>query len=186
MESQGFGVLVARTGKACLEFLGIQRPSLVVLNGLPPSFDRMDLLWEIKRRVPGTPVIMLYGPSEEESKALASREGRSNDSLTHHISPRELIQTSQRLLTQSTNSSLIEPNDDSLALGHSEAMLKLRGLVDQVADTDATVLIRGESGVGKGVVASLLHSKSFRREKPFVKINCAALPSELLEAELFG
>ena len=186
MESQGFGVLVARTGKACLEFLGIQRPSLVVLNGLAPSTDRMDLLWEIKRRVPGTPVIMLSGSSDEGSKGLVSSEGRSNDSLTHHISPQELIPTSQRLLTQSTNSSLIEPEDDSLALGHSEAMKKLRGLVEQVADTDATVLIRGESGAGKGVVASLLHSKSFRREKPFVKINCAALPSELLEAELFG
>lgn len=185
MESQGFGVLVARTGKACLEFLGIQRPSLVVLNGLPPSIDRMDLLWEIKRRVPGTPVILL-SDSDEESKTPVSNEGKSNDSLTHHISPHELIQTSQRLLTQSTNASLIEPDDEALTLGHSEAMKKLRALVDQVADTDATVLIRGESGVGKGVVASLLHSKSFRGEKPFVKINCAALPSELLEAELFG
>jgi two-component system response regulator AtoC len=189
MESQGFGVLVARTGKACLEFLGIQRPSLVVLNGLPPSTDRMNLLWEIKRRVPGTPVIMLSSSdagSDEGSETPVSSEERSNDSLTHHISPHDLIQTSQRLLIQSTNASPIEPDDDALALGHSEAMNKLRTLVDQVADTDATVLIRGESGVGKGVVASLLHSKSFRREKPFVKINCAALPSELLEAELFG
>ncbi len=187
MESQGFGVLVARTGKACLEFLGIQRPSLVVLNGLAPSIDRMELLWEIKRRVPGTPVILLSSPSSDErSNALVSSEGKSNDSLTHHISPQELIQTSQRLLTQNAISSLPEPDENSLALGQSEAMKKLRGLVDQVADTDATVLIRGESGAGKGVVASLLHSKSFRREKPFVKINCAALPSELLEAELFG
>ena len=185
MESQGFGVLVARTGKACLEFLGIQRPSLVVLNGLPPSTDRMELLWEIKRRIPGTPVILLTG-SDEGSPSLAGSDRRSNDSLTHHISPHELIQTSQRLLTQSPTASSIEPEKDALALGHSEAMKKLRALVEQVADTDATVLIRGESGVGKGVVASLLHSKSFRREKPFVKINCAALPSELLEAELFG
>ena len=185
MESQGFGVLVARTGKACLEFLGIQRPSLVVLNGLPASTDRMELLWEIKRRIPGTPVIMLSG-SDEGSKSLEANERRANDPLTHHIAPHELIQTSQRLLTQNTNSATTEPDDESLTLGHSQAMKKLRLLVDQVADTDATVLIRGESGVGKGVVASLLHSKSFRREKPFVKINCAALPSELLEAELFG
>jgi len=69
---------------------------------------------------------------------------------------------------------------------HSDKMRKVRATIDQVADTDATVLIRGESGVGKGLVATVLHAQSLRRQKPFIKVNCAALPTELLESELFG
>jgi two-component system response regulator AtoC len=71
-------------------------------------------------------------------------------------------------------------------LGHSEAMRTLRGHIERVADTDATVLIRGESGVGKDIVAKAIHWASLRRKNPFVKVNCAALPSDLLESELFG
>ncbi len=69
---------------------------------------------------------------------------------------------------------------------HSAKMRKVKVMIDQVADTDATVLIRGESGAGKGLVAILLHAQSRRRQKPSIKVNCAALPTELLESELFG
>ena len=68
----------------------------------------------------------------------------------------------------------------------SEKTVRIKEIIDQVADTDVTVFIQGESGVGKEVVARSVHFNSFRREKPFVKVNCAALPQELLKSELFG
>src|SRR3989442_5836510 len=73
-----------------------------------------------------------------------------------------------------------------MLFGHSEKMAEVRDLIERVADTDVTVLIRGESGTGKELVARALYSSSLRRDKPFVKVNCAALPTELLESELFG
>lgn len=74
----------------------------------------------------------------------------------------------------------------TLLLGQGDKMLEVRELIERVADTDVTVLVRGESGTGKELVARAIHAASLRRDKPFVKVNCAALPTELLESELFG
>src|SRR5689334_3972734 len=73
-----------------------------------------------------------------------------------------------------------------MLFGHSQQMQEVRDLIERVSDTDVTVLIRGESGTGKELVARALHERSLRKDKPFVKVNCAALPTELLESELFG
>src|SRR5512138_3536815 len=74
----------------------------------------------------------------------------------------------------------------TLLLGQGDQMREVRELIERVADTDVTVLVRGESGTGKELVARAIHAASLRRDKPFVKVNCAALPTELLESELFG
>jgi transcriptional regulator with GAF, ATPase, and Fis domain len=79
-----------------------------------------------------------------------------------------------------------QPSRYTLLLGQTDKMLEVSALIERVADTDVTVLVRGESGTGKELVARAIHAASLRREKPFVKVNCAALPSELLESELFG
>src|ERR671912_533548 len=78
------------------------------------------------------------------------------------------------------------PRTIGALLGRNEKMREVRDLIDRVADTDVTVLVRGESGTGKELVARAIHTGSPRRDRPFVKVNCAALPSELLESELFG
>ncbi|MGH8699118.1 MAG: sigma-54 interaction domain-containing protein, partial [Burkholderiales bacterium] len=81
---------------------------------------------------------------------------------------------------------LREQSRYTMLFGDSERMAEVRDLIERVSDTDVTVLIRGESGTGKELVAHALHDRSLRRDKPFVKVNCAALPTELLESELFG
>src|SRR5688500_11531742 len=78
------------------------------------------------------------------------------------------------------------PRVAAVLLGRNEHMREVHGLIDRVADTDVTVLIRGESGTGKELVARGIHAASPRQDRPFVKVNCAALPAELLESELFG
>jgi two-component system, NtrC family, response regulator AtoC len=95
----------------------------------------------------------------------------------------------QRLLSQEVatlRQQLKEHSKYTMLFGHSEQMAEVQDLIHRVSDTDVTVLIRGESGTGKELVARALHEKSLRKDKPFVKVNCAALPTELLESELFG
>src|SRR5690606_10339753 len=79
-----------------------------------------------------------------------------------------------------------DQSDAFIGWGSSSSMRQVTRIIEQVADSDVTVLIRGESGVGKELVARAIHQRSTRRNKPFVKVNCAALPAELLESELFG
>src|SRR5438067_7918708 len=86
----------------------------------------------------------------------------------------------------SLRAQLKEQSRYTMLFGHSRQMEEVRDLIERVADTDVTVLIRGESGTGKELVARALYASSLRRDKPFVKVNCAALPTELLESELFG
>ena len=95
----------------------------------------------------------------------------------------------QRQLSQEVatlREQLKEQSKYTMLFGNSERMAEVRDLIDRVSDTDVTVLIRGESGTGKELVARALHEQSLRKDKPFVKVNCAALPTELLESELFG
>jgi two-component system response regulator AtoC len=93
-------------------------------------------------------------------------------------------QLSQEVAT--LRAQLKEQSRYTMLFGHSRQMTEVRDLIERVSDTDVTVLIRGESGVGKELVARALHEQSLRKDKPFVKVNCAALPTELLESELFG
>ncbi|MEE9182811.1 MAG: sigma-54 dependent transcriptional regulator, partial [candidate division NC10 bacterium] len=193
LESRGYRVLQAETGETGLAIIQTQRPSLVVLDRVLPQIDGLEVLRRIKQRAPETLVIMLAEQGEIATVVTAMKMG-ATDFLAKPFTPEELGLALDKVLKETLYSGVqrlkAEPAtrlpEYEIFFAHSEKMQRVKAIIDQVADTDATVLIRGESGVGKGLVATVLHAQSLRRQKPFIKVNCAAMPTELLESEFFG
>jgi DNA-binding NtrC family response regulator len=155
--------------------------------------DGFDLLGHIRQKRPETSVIMLTGYGTVEAAVEAIRQG-AFDFLTKPLIDEELEMAIQRALSQRE---VIEENKALKAqldlrfgmenvVGHDHRMLKIYDMIDSVADTRATVLITGESGTGKSMIARAIHRRSGRRDKAFVEVACGALPETLLESELFG
>jgi two-component system response regulator AtoC len=172
-----------------------QRPAAVILDMvIPGRMDGLGILAAFKRIDRGVPVIVMSSHGSTTTVVQAMKLGASDfirkpfsetdlevpliHALKQHQLSRELAALREQLQSQSRRRHLL--------LGDSEAMADVRDLIDRIAVTDVTVLIRGESGTGKELVARTLFAVSPRRDKPFVKVNCAALPTELLESELFG
>jgi DNA-binding NtrC family response regulator len=168
-------------------------PSLVLLDMSMPGMDGIDTLERIKQIKPEVSVIMVSGQSTPELIFRASKLG-ADDYIAKPFEPRDLDQRinklidRQRLSTEVTQlrDQVRRQADFHMLFGTSPKMEDVKNTIEQVADTNATVLIRGESGTGKEVVARMVYAQSPRRDKPFVKVNCAAIPHELLESELFG
>jgi DNA-binding NtrC family response regulator len=155
--------------------------------------DGFDLLTHCRKNHPAMAVIMITGYGTVEAAVEAIRLG-AFDFLTKPLIDEELLMAIQRALNQQK---VIEENKNLKAqldlrfgmeniVGHDHRMLKMFDVIDAVADTRATVLITGESGTGKSMVARAIHRRSSRRDMPFVEIACGALPETLLESELFG
>ena len=190
---QGYEVFAAANGEDALSSLHESRPDVVTLDVVLPGMDGLETLRRLKQRLPEVPVVMLSGHGQARTIVDAMRLGAS-DFLRKPFEVEELEIAFQKALE---SHKLREEVADLRGRVRSEAeilhrwggnpkMKDVREMVEQVADTDITVLIRGESGTGKEVVARALYQLSDRRSRPFVKVNCAALPSELLESELFG
>lgn len=152
----------------------------------------MDLMKWIKSNHPQTDVVIITAHGDIEKSVEAMQEGASNyvpkpveshrlRTIVRDICRRRRLELENRVLK-----GRIREYDDSLVVGNSPEITRVYDTVNRVADTDATVLIEGESGTGKEVIARALHHRSSRRRKPFIVVNCAALPSTLLENELFG
>jgi len=190
---QGYDVYAVGGGEEALRILGEARPDLVTLDVVLPGMDGLAILRELKERVPGVPVIMLSGHGQARTIVEAMRLGAS-DFLRKPFEAEELELAFQKALEKRALKMEVEQlrsrarteAEMLLLAGDTPKMREVRDILEQVADTDITVLIRGESGTGKEVVARTLFQLSGRRDAPFVKVNCAALPSELLESELFG
>jgi two-component system response regulator AtoC len=190
---QGYGVYTAADGETALAGLEKTIPDLITLDAVLPGMDGLETLRRIKQRVPEVPVIMLSGHGQARTIVEAMRLG-ATDFLRKPFEVEELELAFRKALenraleeeVRSLRGRVRTEVDGLLRGGDNPKMREVREIIEQVADTDITVLIRGESGTGKEVVARALFQLGNRRSRPFVKVNCAALPSELLESELFG
>jgi len=189
----GYEVFCARSGEEALEKLDEARPDLVTLDVVLPGMDGVATLHQIKQRLPDVPIVMVSGQGQASTIVTAMRSGAA-DFLRKPFEIEELELSFQKVLGArelarevETLRKCVRREPEAFRLfGASPGMLGIRDVVEQVADTDITVLLRGESGTGKEVIARVLHELSDRCERDFVKVNCAALPAELLESELFG
>jgi two-component system response regulator AtoC len=192
-ERQGHHVHVASDGEEAIASLAVSRPDIVTLDAVLPGMDGLETLRQMKKLIPDVPVIMLSGHGQARTIVEAMRLGAS-DFLRKPFEVEELELAYQKALETHALKEEVESlrgrvrtEADTLGLlGDNPKMTEVREIIEQVADTDITVLVRGESGTGKEIVARGLYQLSGRSNRPFVKVNCAALPSELLESELFG
>jgi two-component system response regulator AtoC len=194
LEVDGFNVEAVSSGKDALAKIGNgERPDFIILDVLMPEIDGLETLRQLMQIDRTLNVIMLSCSNEVTTVVEAIRIG-ALDYLTKPFEKPELdaafLKCRQKQQLRTENKSLREYcealTEDLSFLAASPQMLKIRQQVLQIAPVDVPVFISGESGVGKEVIARMIHLRSLRRVQPFVKVNCAALPGELLESELFG
>ena len=190
---RGFDVSSANSGEEALRVLRVHDPALVLLDLSGPGMSVLDTLERTKQLKPNVPVVILSNRHDPELIFSASKLG-ADDYLSKPFEPRDLDLRIDKVLEKGRVAGdggqlreQVRRNRDFAGLfGTSPRMEEVKNTIEQVADTTATVLIRGESGTGKEVVARMVYAQSLRFDKPFVKVNCAAIPHELLESELFG
>ncbi|WP_026687822.1 sigma-54-dependent transcriptional regulator [Azovibrio restrictus] len=178
LELAGRPVLSAPGGEEALDILAREKVSIVVSDVRMMPMDGITLLKEIRLRHPRLPVLLMTAYADVDRAVEAMRSGAC-DFLLKPFEP-------GALLAQVDKYALPEPGAITDVVAYDPASANLFGIAARVAQTDATVLLTGESGVGKEVVARFIHRNSSRAQGPFVAINCAAIPESLLEATLFG
>jgi two-component system response regulator AtoC len=193
----GYDVHTAEDGEAGLALLREHHIDLVITDLRMPKVDGMDLLRGALRDDPTRPVVMLTAHGTVDNAVEALKTG-AFDYLTKPFDQNEVrIIVRKALRTRdlaSADASRVDvlPAKESPEgarfgiIGQSQRIQDLYAILQKVADTPTTVLVTGESGTGKELVARALHENSERRDKPFIKVNCAAIPKDLMEAELFG
>ena len=191
LRQEGYQVVTAARGKEGLELIRNETPSLVILDLKMPEMDGLEVLVKAKDMFPKLPVIMITAHGSIDTAIEAMKLG-AIDYITKPFDLDELkIVVKQALMVSRLQEEVIFLRSElkkthGRIIGNSPAIQEVNTLVERVADSNATVLITGESGTGKEVAALSIHHLSYRREKPYVPINCAALPESLLESELFG
>ncbi len=189
----GYQVMPARSHAEVLEVLAERHHDAAIVDVLGSPADVSELVRSMRRRSPDTPVLLLSEPAKLQAAVEALRHG-ADDYLLRPPDPFELRARLGRILERSELDSRITSLQDELAKKHgfrtpvarSPAMQGVLDRLMRVAPMRATVLILGESGVGKELVARAIHLNSRRREHPFIALNCAAMPASLIESELFG
>ncbi|MBN2071237.1 MAG: sigma-54-dependent Fis family transcriptional regulator [Candidatus Krumholzibacteriota bacterium] len=191
---EGYESLTAATGNEALELARRELPDLILLDLKLPDINGIEVLARIKEELPDICVIMLTAFGDIEIAVKAIKKG-AFDFVSKPVNLEQLLLTIEKgLNSQKLTRELFQLRrrlktdfDDQYVPGESPKMKEIYEIVKAVAKSDTTtVLIQGESGTGKEIIANMIHKNSPRHDKPFLEINCASLPEELLESELFG
>ncbi len=193
LTEKGYEVIKATNGEEAIGYTDDHNFSVVVTDLMMPEVDGLSLLKHMQEHFPEVPVIVLTGYATIENAVEAMKAG-AFDYLTKPVKLDEILVVVEKALEfQKLKIENLYLKDQlkkkykfENIIGDSPQMQKIYRIVEKVADTDSTVLILGESGTGKELIAKAIHYNSPRRNRPFVPINCGAIPEELLESELFG
>jgi two-component system response regulator HydG len=193
LAKEGYRVTFVHTAAEGLQQFVTETPDLLITDLMLPDSDGISVLKRARELRPHAEVIVITGHGTVEKAVEAMRLG-AYDFIEKPIDPNSLRKTvgkaveRQRLARENEQlrAELQAARGEDSLIGSTPAMVAVKKLVRQIAPTDVSVLIQGESGTGKEVVADMLHSLSARKDRPIVKISCAAIPETLLESELFG
>ena len=191
LEDEGYRVETAESGETFMAALEDVQPDAVLLDIWLPGMDGLEVLKLLKKTHTELPVIMLSGHGNIETAVTATKYGAYHF-IEKPFAADALLLTLRhalkevRLVKENTQLKVAVGRNQHSILGQSTPFLELMEQVERVAVADASVLIHGENGTGKESVANMVHEKSPRAQGPFVEVNCAAIPEELIESELFG
>ncbi|OQY02387.1 MAG: Fis family transcriptional regulator [Desulfobacteraceae bacterium 4572_130] len=190
LSDDGFEVLHAFNGYEAMKKIEAESPDIVLLDIWMPGMDGIETLKEIKKNFPSIPVVMITGHGTIESAVEATKSG-AFDFLEKPLSINRIMVTINNALNfrrlKEQNKYLRKKNIEKYSIsGSSQAVKELNKQIIKAAPTDASILISGENGTGKELIAKTIHQFSFRAEEPFIIVNCAAISGESIESELFG
>lgn len=196
MACDEFDLLSETDSEAAFGRLMEERPHVAIIDINMPGKDGFQLMSELKKADPGMSVIMATGKQSTQTAIEAMKHG-AYDYITKPFDVKRLkgivlkaienTQLNRKVrYTRDRDQIQVDENGEDIMIGSSPEMIEIWKMVGKVADSDATVLIQGESGTGKELLARAVYNNSHRGKKPFLAVNCAALPETLLESELFG
>ncbi len=190
LETRGYRAVGAASVGDGLRAFGQVRPAAVLLDLKLPDGTGIDVLRELQRQAPGTPVVVISGLGGVHEAVEAMRVGAA-DYIEKPLSRQRLLEVVERLIRTpmpggETDLEKVADGSRYGMVGRSAPMRRIYQLVEMAAPTKCRVFVSGESGTGKELIARAIHALSPRRDKPFVELNCAAIPAELIESEMFG